>query len=262
VRDEQGPWRYADTGIAAVGARDVTLGETADPPVIARAGREPEAVLIPLSSIIEDPRLNWALQAGTKLEGDQEPLFKVSWSVWQEHAAEPVDAWLPECDASGIDRHLAIAERQLRFAKQALDTASQDRVRMIVLATHVGRSRRDIGETLGLSAGRVQQLNEDPASAITKEVDDFVRDAAIVASLIRDGPYRREDIPLPRGFGRDRLEEIVDSMITLELLEEGAIGLQVTNDGEALVGDVPDSAVQRSDQTKSTSRKRARHAPQ
>jgi hypothetical protein len=260
VRDEAGTWRYAGGGIVAVGARDVTLGDTVAPLVVARPGSEPEAVLLPLSAIVADHRLNWALQEGTRLEGDHEPLFKVSWSVWQEHAAEPVDAWLPEYDASGVDRCLAVAERRVRFAKQALEAAGRDRTWMVVLATHLGRSRRDVGETLGLSTGRVQQLNEDPPSAIAEEVERFVRDAAVVVRLIGDRPCPRDDLPLPRESGRDQLEEVVASMVVLGLLEEGPDGLTVTDDGRTLTNAVPGNHAPRTDLATAASSKRAGNA--
>lgn len=44
------------------------------------------------------------MQAETRLNGEEEPLYKVPWSVWQEHADQTVGAWLPECDADGLDR--------------------------------------------------------------------------------------------------------------------------------------------------------------
>jgi hypothetical protein len=260
VRDEEGTWRYSHGGIAAVGARDVTLGDTVAPLVVARPGSEPEAVLLPLSAIVADQRLNWALQKGTRLEGDRETLFKVPWSVWQEHAAEPVDAFLPEYDASGVDRCLAVAERRVRFAKQALEAAGRDRTWLVVLATHLGRSRRDVGETLGLSTGRVQQLNEGSPSAIAEEVEQFVRDAAAVVRLMGDRPRAREDLPLPRASGRDQLEEVVASMVVLGLLEEGPDGLTVTDDGRALTNAVTGGHAPRADRATGTSSERADNA--
>lgn len=236
--DDAGAWEYKGTGIAAVGACDITLGETIDPLVIGRSGREPEAVLLSLSAIIDDQRLNWVLQAGTKLEGDEEPMFKVPWSVWQEHAAQPVDAWLPEYDAGGISRALALAEREFRFAKQKLDAAGLVRHRLVVVASHLGHSRRKVGETIGLSTGRVQQLNEDPPDGLAEEVDEFVRAAALVAGLIGESPCPREDIPRPRQFGSDQLDQLVDSMLALGLLENVAGRLRLTDDGRALI-DIP-----------------------
>lgn len=234
-RDVDGSWLYEGTGITAVGARDITLAEVADPLVIAQAGREPEAVLLPLAAIIEDQRLNWVLQVGTKLDGDAEPLFKVRWAEWQEHASEPVSAWLPEFDATGLDRLLAAAERELRFAKQAFDAAGLVRNRLVLLATRLGRSRREVGEILGLSTARVQQLNEDPSTDLAREVEDFLAAAARVAVLVGEETRRREEIPAALMLGSDLADEVVDSMRVLELLEEVDDGLRLSASGRALI---------------------------
>jgi hypothetical protein len=259
---EAGTWQYDGTSIPAVGARDISLGEVVDPLWIGRSGREPEAVLLPLSVIIEDERLNWVLQAGTKLDGDAEPMFKVSWPVWQEHAAQPVDAWLPERDAAGIARALALAEREFRFAKQKLDTVGLIRYRLVVLASRLGHSRRKVAETLGLSTGRVQQLNEDPPDELVKEVDEFVRAAVLVAGLIGESPCPREDIPRPRKFGSDQLDELIDSMLTLGLLEERADGLGLTNDGRALMDMPLSDGAKRKEEETNVDRERASDAAQ
>lgn len=256
VLDDAGAWHYEGTDIAAVGARDVTLGEAVDPLVLGRLGREPEAVLLPLSAIIDDQRLNWALQAGTKLDGGAEPLFEVTWSVWQEHAAEPIDAWLPECDAAGINRSLAAAEREFRFAKQALDAAGLIRNQLVVLATRLGLSRRQVGETLGLSTGRVQQLNEDPPSEVVEEVEEFVSAATLLAGLIGERPCPRDNIPRPRELGRDHLDELVGSMLTLGLLDEVADGLRLTDDGRALIDIPPGTGAKRKEQKTTADRER------
>jgi hypothetical protein len=224
--------------------------------VIGRIGQDPDAVLLPLSTIIGDQRLNWALQAGTKLDGGAEPLFKVPWSVWQEHAAEPIDAWLPECDATGVSRSMAVAERNFRLAKQAFDAAGLIRNQLVVLATHLGLSRRQVGETLGLSTGRVQQLNEDPPSEVVKEVEEFVSAATLLAGLIGERSCPRAGIPIPRELGSDQLDELVDSMLTLGLLDEAADGLRLTDDGRALI-DVPSgTGAKRKEQRTTTDRER------
>ncbi len=234
VRDDAGMWRYDGTGIAAVGARDVTLGELVKPRVLGREGEEPEAIILSLSEIIDDARLNWVLQVGTKLDGDDEPLFLVPLAVWQERAAEPVKAWLPEHDASGIDRCLAAAERHWRFAKKALDDAGRDRMRIILLATRMGKSRRDVGETLGLSSGRVQQLNEDPPAELAAEVDRFIGDAAEIAAGLAAHPSPSHEFPSHHGLGSDRFDELVTDMLALGLLDGTPDGLQVTDGGRSL----------------------------
>jgi hypothetical protein len=234
ARGEGGIWVYEGTGIPAVGARDRSLAEVVDPEVVSRADGEPKAVLVALAEIVDDHRLNWVLQAGTRLDGAEEPLFLVPWPVWRERASEPVDVWLPERDAAGLDRALAAAERVLRFAKRAQEEAALTRLRLVLLATHVGHSRRHVGEALDLTPGRVQQLNEAPTAKLLVELDEFVREAKIVASSIGDGVRARDEIPMPPGFGREHLEEVVQAMLDCGLLEELPTGLRLTADGLAL----------------------------
>jgi hypothetical protein len=228
-------WEYAESGIAAVGARDITLGEATNPLLLGRPGEEPEAVVLRLTEIIEDSRLNWVLQNSTQLEGGDEPRFEVSWAVWQEHAGEPIAAWLPECDATGIDRLLAIAERDVRFAKQKLDAAGAARQRLVVLASRLGRSRREVGETLGLSTGRVQQLNDDPPAEVVGDVEGLIRAAVLIGDRIGNTPCPRDGVPPVPGLGGDERDEAVDLMLALGLLEEADGEVRLTNDGSALV---------------------------
>jgi hypothetical protein len=233
--DESGAWKYAETDIPVVGARDVTLGDAIHPLVIARSGEEPEAVLLSLTEVESDDRLHWVFKAGTRLNGDDEPFYKVDWPTWNEHAASPVDAWLPEWDGSGLDRSLALAERRWRFAKQALDDAGVLRQYLVVLAARLGRSRRVVGETLSLSPARIQQLNEAPAAEVLADIDEFLASATRVATVMGLDVYSRDELPRPRDFGIDELEEIVDSMVAVGLMEETPEGFELTGDGRALL---------------------------
>jgi nitroreductase len=233
--DDSAGWKYEGTEIPVVGARDVTLAEVANPRIIARAGEEPEAVLLSLSEIEADTRLLWAVEEGKRLNGDKEPEYKVPFATWQEHAGQPVGAWLPEWDGSGLNRSLALAERDYRFAKQALDDAGVLRQYLIVLAARLGRSRRVVGETLGLSAARVQQLSEAPSEDLLAAVEEFMDSAAQVAVLLGSDTCPRDALPRPKALGGDELEETVISMITVGLAEEVADhGVRLTEDGVAL----------------------------
>lgn len=235
TRDDSGRWHYEETDIPAVGARDVTLAEAVDPRVIARSNGEPEAVLFSLTEIESDRRLLWALPVGTRLDGDTEPLYKIPWEVWQEHGSEPVGAWLPEWDGTGLDRSLATAEREYRFAKQTLDEAAARRLILVLLADRLGRSRRVVGKTLSLSAARIQQLSESPPEKIVRDVEGLLDSARRVAILIGTGTCPRDDLPRPRDLGADELAEMVDSMIAAGLLEEEVEGLRLTRDGRILL---------------------------
>ena len=233
---DAGVWHYEGTDIPAVGARPVSLSEATDPRLVIRADAAPEAVLLSLSEIEANPNLLWALPAGTRLDGDKEPLYKVPWELWQEHESEPVGAWLPERDATGLDRALAGAERDYRFAKQALDEAGAARQSLVLLAARLGRSRRGVGETLGLSAARIQQLNESPPEGIADFVEQLVDSATRVAALVGNGACPRDELPRPRDLGADELDEIVEAMLAAGLMEDAEQGLTLTKDGRALLG--------------------------
>ncbi len=234
--DESGSWLYEGTEIPVVGAQDRTLAEVANPRFIARAGEEPEAVLLSLSEIEADTRLLWAVEKGKRLNGDQEPEYKVPYAIWQEHSGEPVGAWLPEWDGSGLDRSLALAEREYRFAKQALEDSGTRRQYLIVLASRLGRSRRGVGDTLGLSAARVQQLSEAPSDAMLADVEAFVGFATVIAAQLGADTCPRDELPRPRTLGSDEFEEIIASMISAGLAEMVVEdGLRLTEDGLALL---------------------------
>lgn len=240
-----GAWEYEETGIPAVGARGLTLSEKLAPLMIGRPGEEPVAVLLPLYEVDRDPRLQWARQAGVELEGEDGPLLQVPFSLWQEHAEEIVGAWVPERDAEGIERSLAIAEREFRFSQQALEATRLIRNCIVVLASHLGRSRREVGESLGLSLGRVQQLSEDPPPEVVKVVEEVLEAATLVAKNIGDRPCPREDVPKPRALSSEDLDRVLDSMLLLGLLEEDADGLRLTADGLALDAPRPAGRKQR-----------------
>jgi hypothetical protein len=236
VFDDSAGWKYDGTDIPAVGARDITLAEAANPRTIARAREEPEAVLLSLSEIEADTRLLWAIKEGKRLDGDEEPEYKVPFAIWQEHAGQPVGAWLPEWDGSGLARSLALAEREYRFAKRALEDAGALRQYLIVLAAYLKWSRRVVGDNLGLSAARVQQLSEAPSKEMLADVEEFVGSATQIAALLGSGTCLRDELPLPPIFGRDELEEVIASMISAGLVEEVAgDGLKLTKDGLALL---------------------------
>ena len=234
--DEAARWTYEGTEIPVVGARDLTLAEVANPRMIVRAGEEPEAVLLSLSEIEADKRLGWAVHEGQRMSGGEEPEYKIPFPVWQEHGGESVDAYLPEWDGSGLDRSLALAEREYRFAKQAVEDTGVTRQFLVVLAARLGRSRRVVGETLGLSPARVQQLSESPSDALLTGVEEFVGSATKVAVLLGSDTCARDEVPHPRAMGSDELGEIVDAMISAGLAEEVAdAGLRLTEDGHALI---------------------------
>lgn len=231
--NERGEPEYGDSGIAAVGARSLTLGEAVDPLLVCRPGQdEPVAVQVPLLIVADHPQLQPVLSSGTVIEAEPEPLVQISWPVWQEHAEQAVGLWLPERDAVGVDRALAIAERELRFAKYEAEARSFARNCLVILGTELGRSRRHVADLADLSVARVQQLNDDPP----REVTEFVRTSTLVAGLLGKEPCPRDDVPRPRDVGAEELDRVLDSMIAVGLLEQVADGLLLTEDGLALRG--------------------------
>jgi len=96
----------------------------------------------------------------------------------------------------------------------------------------MGKSRRDVGETLGLSTGRVQQLNDDPPAELVAEVDRFIRDAMQIAAVLETRPSSRDEVPSRHGLGSDRVDEVVMDMLALGMLVETPEGLKVTDIGQ------------------------------
>jgi hypothetical protein len=231
--NERGEPEYGDSGIAAVGARNLALGDAVDPLLVCHSGRsEPVAVQVPLSIVADHPQLEPVLRSGTRIPADPEPMVQIPWPVWQEHAEQTVGLWLPERDAGGFDRAFAIAVRESRFSQQETEARNFERNCLVVLGVKLGRSRRYLADLSDLSATRVQQLNEDPP----REVTEFVRIATLVAGLLGEKPCPREDVPRPRDVDAEELEGVIDSMIAVGLLEASPDGLCLTADGSALSG--------------------------
>jgi DNA-directed RNA polymerase specialized sigma24 family protein len=228
-----GVWRYSGTSIAAVGAQERTLADVLRVREVGVAGSPPEAVLFALSEIVANHRLNWVLQAGTRLRGGEEDLFSVPWPVWQERAAEPVDVWLPERDAQGLDRRLAITERELRFLREASDAATARRSQLVLLGTELGMTRRQIAEVLGLSAGRVQQLHEEVDDQHAAEVQRTISDARLLLKHVNDGLHP-DRLDIPSGWTREKLDDVLGHLVDFGLLEviEAGDELRVTETGK------------------------------
>jgi hypothetical protein len=226
-----GKWLYEGTDIPAVGARTITLGEEVNPLVLAREGGTPVAVQLSLAEIEADARLNWALQVGEKLEVDGERRYEVPWSVWEEYASAPASAWLPEHDGIGVERSLAASERQVRFAKQALDEAVSHRNKVVMLASSLGLGRREVGEFTDLSTARIQQLLEDPRGELARDVEEFELLAAAVVAEIGTETVPLELLPRPPQIGPDQMQQVTRAMVALGLLEEGLGLVRVSDDG-------------------------------
>jgi hypothetical protein len=229
--NERGEPEYRGSGVPAVGARNLALGDAVDPLLVCRPGRsDPVAVQVPLSIVTDHPQLELVLRSGLRIEADPEPLVQIPWPVWQEHAEQTVGLWLPERDADGLDRALAIAVRELRFAQHETEARSFVRSCLVVLGIRMGRSRRYVADFADLSVTRVQQLNEDPPP----EVTEFVRIAALVVGLLGEKPCPREEVPRPRDVDAEEFDGVIDSLLAVGLLEEVPEGLCLTDDGSAL----------------------------
>jgi hypothetical protein len=204
------------------------------------ADAEPEAVQVTLSEVVADSRLNWVLQAGTRLDGGAEPRFEVPWAVWQERASAPVDAWLPEVDGEGVERALAALEHRYRLAQRAQEEAAAARARMVAVAGRVGFSRRDIARTIGVSAARIQQLHREAVADHGEELDAILDDARVLTLMFgHDGtPTPPDEVVAPRGMGVDRCEEVLAWMVEHGLLERVGEGLVLTVGGRMLSNNV------------------------
>lgn len=222
-RGDDGIWRYAGTSIPAVGAQDRTLADVLRVRELRVPGSSPEAVVLSLSELVADSRLNWVLQKGTRLRGGDEDLFLVPWPTWEEHAATPVDAWLPERDADGFSRQLALAERDVRFRREALDASTTRRSQLVLLGTKLGMTRRQIAGVLGLSPGRVQQLYEEADNNQAAVVERTIDDARLLLKHAGD-ELCPSTMEIPPGWTGEKLDDVLAQLIDaglLETLDEG-----------------------------------------
>lgn len=257
--NERRELEYAGSGIAVVAARQLTLGEALRPLQVLRAGEsEPVAAQVPLSVLTEHPQLEPLLSRGTVIEDEPEPLVQIPWPLWQEHAEQAVEFWLPERDAHGVDRALALRVREMRFSQRETETHSFLRNCLVYVEIKLGRSRRDIAELADMSPTRVHQLGDDPPY----EVREFVRIAALVAGLLGKKPCPRKQVPQPRDVDAAELGDVVDSMLAIGLLDEGPEGLRLTDDGLALGGFGAPSGRSRRGRKQRADGERAGDAPQ
>lgn len=223
-------WQYRDKDVPVPAAVGITLAEMVKPREVRRAGEDPESVVLSLSELIDNARLGWVLQAGTRLEGADEPLFLVPWPVWQEHASDIVDVWAPERDGVGAARQLAIAERETRLLRYELEQATARRTETVAIATALGMSRRRVGALLGVSGARVQQILDDAPNSAQASAARFVTDARAV--------LQHADGELPAGWDRDRFDRVAGQMAEWDLVEGGSPNaLVVTDLGQDLLTD-------------------------
>jgi hypothetical protein len=226
-RGEDGVWRYRRTDVSVVGAIDVPLYETIAVRHVVRGGA-PEAVLISSEEIERNPSLAWVPKVGRKLESSTGTEYEVAWHVWQEHAAIPVGVKAPERDATGIAQLAAIEERELRFARREVELRAERRARYVAIMTAIGMKRREVGECIGLSTGRVHQLLEDMPETLRAEVRQLVDDALTALRSIGPRTVAREDVDLPS----ERAAHVLDELVSYGLLIEDERGLRLSEAGE------------------------------
>jgi hypothetical protein len=233
-RGEDGVWRYAGTGAQIPGAVDVTLGDVVTARQVARPGREPEAVLVSLTEIIEDPRLSWALEKGKRLSGGDDELFFIAWPTWQEHVGDPVGVHAPERDADGLDRMIAKRERDVRLRRHELERATEARQVMVGVASGLGITRRHVAELIGVSTGRIQQLIDDVPRRVQLEVERILRDGPVILKMIPAEPIERDAIDTPKDWDRLQVSEMLDRLVSLGLLsaDESARSVRRSQAGE------------------------------
>jgi hypothetical protein len=232
-RGVDGLWYYAGTDVPVPGARDVTLREKVRPRQVARPEERPEAVMLSLSEIIGNPRLNWALQAGTRLRGGSEDAFVVPWAVWEERGADVVDVSVPERDGVGLMRGLARVERELRLARHRQGIAASARLRTLLFASRLGATRRATAEILGLSPTRVQQLLDDAGDEVQAEVKELEQDAARVLELtLRAGEMTEAELAAALEVSAPRFERVLHVLRLCDLVVDDGRALRLTDAGQ------------------------------
>jgi hypothetical protein len=227
-RHDDGVWCYSGTDIAVPGAVDRTLDEIVDVRVVARPGQEPDAVLLARSEVEGNPSLAWVPELGRLLCGQSADQYEVPWPVWQERAVASIGVRAPERDSDGLKRRLAIDERSVRFARSQLEQMTEIRARTIAIASGLGMTRREIGELLGLSAGRVQQVLEDLPTILRSEVDHLLRHVLKVLRHLGSRSGSIEDLT----SSLDIDVRAIDELVSFGLLTQRGSLIGVTDAGE------------------------------
>jgi hypothetical protein len=177
AREDDGTWRYAHTWIRVPGARDLTLTERFKPKLVVAgtgSGQEVERVVVSGEDIAAHPDLlAWCAELGAPVRGPDGQMLEVlvPYELWQEHDRIPGEIVAPEHSDDPAERELAIAERKVREAEQALERATD--VRAAVLREHEGLMTREQARAItGLSVGRVQQLVKSALDL--EEIDQMI----------------------------------------------------------------------------------------
>lgn len=226
-RGDDGGWRYAGTTISVPGATDITLAEILTVREVSRAGQAPEAVLISSAEVDENPALGWVRRYGRRLQAPDGDEFEVPWAVWEEHGTEPVGVRAPEIDGDGLQRLMALEERELRFARRAVELHSERRARLIAIASAFGMTRREVSDLVGLSPGRVQQVIDESAPGIRLDVERFLRQALEMLREIGPRVVRREQVA-----NTPDEHNLLDELLAYGLLSEDDGAVRQTEAGE------------------------------
>lgn len=211
LRESDGTWRYAESGLEVPGARDATLSDRFNPKFVV-AGERVERVVVAAQALAEAPELlGWCLEVGVRITDREGELVEVIVPVesWEERDRVPGALVAPEHSSDEAERALAIAEREYREAELALERAAEWRAK--VLRRHAGDMRRqDARAITGLSVGRIQQLIHD------RELDEV--DAVLLSVIGRHRPRDArevterldddEGVAIEPTLMRDRLREL------------------------------------------------------
>ena len=186
--------------------------------------------LIPIADVEADPALAFVKQVGRLLRGDDpaDHVYRVPQPSWEEHAGRPVGVKAPELGNNGLRRRVAIEERELRFARWRQEQQAERRARAVALVSALGITRKEGAAILGLTSGRVQQLIDELSAVARREVDQLVEAIDAVLRGIGDEPVPDAAMRLPRGWGQDLLDEMVE----LGLLARDAEAVVLTDAGD------------------------------
>jgi predicted DNA-binding transcriptional regulator AlpA len=137
VRDRRGTWRYAATGRAVPGARDLTLRSLYRFPI------RRDAVNVPADLACSEPALAWTLSWKHTLTTAMHDrrvvsVLRIPLGEWERRADIPIGLWAPELNAT---RLLGVGDvARLVGVTPATITAYLARGRMPAPATRIGNS--------------------------------------------------------------------------------------------------------------------------
>jgi hypothetical protein len=241
LRDANGVWRYAESGIPVPGARDVTLTERFQPKLIINSEQEIERVVVSAGAIATVPELlGWCLTEGTPVKAGDELLeVLVPYELWQKRDRIPGELIVPEYHGSEAQQQVAAAEREYREVERQFEKAADYRAE--VLRRHYDEmTRQEARAITGLSVGRIQQLiRAGGLEPRERQILELFADGPISSY---EGFQKKARLAGLSFHDDDAMDQVVKELEHRDFLEWSPDGIGLTEEGAQILSGVVSEA--------------------